>query len=210
MYLYPAHLSTALGIACRFVAILGLSATLPAAQHTDPKREAPVFQLRIWTDQKNYEQGQDIQIHVQLTNVSSKDLFVGKDMWTNASPSRVAVYVTTAVGPSPGHMESSVDGLPPHAFDDFPKAVLKWCFLLSPGYSYSSTTSLRGLVDQSELTPRVYRIRAIYSSFGIDYDTYLNPMLGRPDELRNLKENSWKGDVGSNEIEVKIINRHNK
>jgi len=199
-------ISASWAYACLFFLILAISNVPVVAQAGDPKSEAQVFNLKIWTDRSTYRQGQEVRVHVQLTNISSKEIFVGKDLRTNASPSHLDVYATPLDGRLPsGGVVSAVDGLPPHAFDDFPKAVLNWCFLLPPGYSYGLSTTLRSLVNRSDLTARVYKIRAIYSSFGIDYDVHFNPLLTRPDELTNLLSKSWKGEVESNEIEVRIL-----
>jgi hypothetical protein len=190
------------------VAIIGIavltSIRVPVeAQTPSATNETSVFRLKIWTDQKSYSAQKDFPIHVELTNVSNHDVYVGKDLWTNASPSRVTIAVMPLNGHAIQSWASAVDGVPD--FSDFPKALLKWCFSLPPGYSYGSVTYIGVHVSTTDLIPGSYRIRGTYESSGIDANTYFNPLLGHPAELEQLRPESWKGIVGSNELIIKIV-----
>ena len=124
-------------------------------------------------------------------------------MWTNASPSRVRLSITPADGHSINGSEWAVDGAP--TFQSLPKAVLNWCILLPPGYSYESDTTLQRFVEKSGLTPGLYRVRAVFESGGISADTYFNPLLNKAQELEQLREQDWKGVRGSNALTIRII-----
>jgi hypothetical protein len=78
-------------------------------------------------------------------------------------------------------------------------------FLATVAYSYSSVGRVGGYVSTADLSPGTYKIRAIYESFGIDINTYFNPLLGHPKETARLQSESWKGVIGSNEIVIKIV-----
>jgi hypothetical protein len=60
-------------------------------------------------------------------------------------------------------------------------------------------------VKTADLTPGSYKIRAVYESFGVDTDNYMNPLLGHPKEIARLQSESWKGVIGSNEIVIGIV-----
>ena len=61
----------------------------------------------------------------------------------------------------------------------------------------------------SEFLPGTYKIRARYSSFGVDMDTHLNPILSNAVVLADLMPFSWKGEVASNEITIRIVSHRN-
>jgi len=176
----------------------------PTSSQTVKANDQPaVLRLTIQTDKTQYLQGSDIPVHVRITNVSRRDVIVGRDMWTNASPSRVRLSITPADGHSINGIQGAVDGAP--AFHSLPKAVLNWCILLAPGYSYESDTTFQNFVDRSALTPGLYRVRAVFESAGIDADTYFNPLLSKTKDLEQLRDQDWKGVVGSNELTTKIV-----
>jgi hypothetical protein len=167
--------------------------------------ESIVLQLAIQTDKKTYTQGNRIPIHVQLTNVSRRNVIVGRDMWTNASPSNVQLSVLAVDGHTFGGFGGAVDGVP--SFDGLPKAVLQWCISLPPGYSYGSETTVQNFAQESGLTPGLYKVRASFESRGIDANIYFNPLLGNVKELEGLRAQDWKGVIGSNELTIKIVAR---
>ena len=177
------------------------------AQAPKPANESAIFRFRIWSDQNSYRPREDFPIHVELTNVSSHNVLVGTDLWTNASPSRVTFAVTPIDGHKMGGIRFAVDGgYPPGALpDDFADALLKWCFLLPPQNSYASVERVGNFVNKADLIPGSYKIHAIYESLGVDADTYLNPLLGHPRETARLQTESWKGIIGSNEITIRIM-----
>jgi hypothetical protein len=181
------------------------SCTLAPSQAAKVKDEPAVLRLTIQTEKKSYVRGDTIPIDVQLTNVSTRDIFIGRDIWTNASPSRVRLAVTARDGHMFGGIEGAVDGLAPDAFRDLPKAVLAWCISLPPGYSYGSRTRLQNFVEEASLTPGVYVVRASFESRGIDADSYFNPLLDNPTELGALRAQDWKGVIGSNQLTVRIV-----
>jgi hypothetical protein len=187
------------------VVILASPSRCAVPQTVDTQPEPAVLNLKISSDRLTYVQGDDIRIQIQLQNISRRDIFVGRDLWTNASPS----HVTLSVIPINGHklgggLVGFVDGIPAHAWDDFPKALLAWGFLLPPGYSFGTTTLLPGA---AEFAPGIYKVRAIYSSFGIDTRAHINPLLTNPAELANLMPFSWQGEANSNELRIKIVKR---
>lgn len=194
----------------KILVFAGLSITTAVVLGLPPRARSQsgvkhiVLQLKIWSDEKVYLLREVIPIHVELSNISDHDVFVGKDLWTNASPSRVTLSVTPLDGHAMRGIESAADGLAPGAFDDLPRAVLRWCLLLPPGYSYSSTTRVGNYVEPEDLIPGSYKVRGVYESFGIDSNTYFNPLLGHPEELERLRSESWKGVLGSNEIVIRI------
>jgi hypothetical protein len=190
-------------ISCLCALVLASFCPPTSSQTVKAEDERAVLQLTIQTDKTQYSLGSNIPVHVRVTNVSRRDVIVGRDMWTNASPSRVRLSITPADGHSINGIQWAVDGAP--AFRGLPKAVLNWCILLSPGYSYESDTTLQSFVDRSGLTPGLYRVRAVFESAGIDADTYFNPLLDKPKDLEQLRDQDWKGVVGSNELTIRII-----
>jgi hypothetical protein len=152
-----------------------------SSQMVKAKDEPAVLQLTIQTDKTQYPKGSSVPIHIRVTNVSRRDVIVGRDMWTNASPSRVRLAITPSDGHSINGIQWAVDGAP--ASRGFSEAVLNWCILLPPGYSYESDTTLQSFVERSGLTQGLYRVRAVFESAGIDADTYFNPLLDKPKYL---------------------------
>jgi hypothetical protein len=200
-----AYVPKVLRIACFLCLGVVAPARTISARTIGGGEEEPSLRLRIWTQRGTYIQGHEIPVRVELTNNSSKDVYVGRDFWTNASPGRVRLSVVAMDGHNFPGTESSV-GLPaPVVLSDFPKALLEWCFSLPPGYSYSSSTTLQEFVAGSGLLPGVYKVRAIYVSNGIDTDTVFNPLLGHPDELVSLQAQNWQGEIASNELVIRIV-----
>ncbi len=191
-------------------ALVFLASTLAVAGQTSSgETVSPALQVKISTDKTTYEQGDQIPISLQITNISHRDVLIGKEIWGSWSPSKIFVYVVADDGHSIEGIESFADVLSPNAFDDFPRAVLNWCFALPPGYSYGDNFDLTGIVVQSDLVPGSYRVHLEYSSRGVDADTYFNPLLGHPDELAKLRAESWSGKISSNEITLIIVaHRH--
>ena len=186
---------------CGLVLAIFCPSTSP--QMVKAKNDPTVLQLTIQADKIRYLQGSNIPVHVRLTNVSQRAVLVGRDMWTNASPSRVRLSITPADGHNISGIGTAVDGAPD--FQNVPKAVLNWCISLPPGYSYESDTMMQSFVDGTGLTPGLYRVRAVFESAGIRADTYFNPLLGNAKELEGLRDQDWKGVVGSNELTIRII-----
>lgn len=166
------------------------------------KQMESVLQAKIWTDHRGYSDQDDIPIHFQISNVSSRDVLIGKDLWGSMSPGRVHFIVLPKDGHAVTYLEWAADGLAPHAFADFPLAVVKWCLALSPGYSYETTIPLRQFVNG--LRPGIYTIQAKYSSRGVGADKYFNPLLVNPDERAKFAAESWSGEIVSNEISIRI------
>jgi hypothetical protein len=81
---------------------------------------------------------------------------------------------------------------------------IKWGFLLPGGFSFGTKMS----IGASDLSPGTYKISALYSSFGVDMNTHLNPALSSSAVLASLLPFSWKGDVASNEITIRVIGSH--
>jgi hypothetical protein len=194
-----------LWIVCACVLTLGCCAFAIFAQGKPTGDEDAVLNLKIRTEdaQRVYTERERIRIRVELTNVSSRDVFLGKDMWSWISPSRVTMSVAPADGHAMTGEEGAADGLAPN--HNLAWAILNWCFLLSSGYSYASTTVLR-----SDLTPGTYKVRALFESRGIDSDSFYNPLLNHPEELEKLRSQNWKGIVASNELTIKIVSRDGK
>ncbi len=183
-----------------------LALTLHAQNvHPASPPAATVLRVRVSTDRGTYVTNSDIPISVQITNVGSRDILVGRDLLRNTSPSQLRFYVTAGDGHALSYQRSVVDGLPAHALDDLPRAVLRWCLALDPGYSYGLTIPLQEVVVASDLTPGVYGVHVEYLSSGIDANTYFNPLLGHPDELARLLTESWKGRISSNKITFRIV-----
>jgi len=192
-------------ISCWCVLILSVLCPSAVPQSTKVTDESIVLQLAIQTNKKTYIQGDLIPIHVQLTNVSRRNVIVGRDMWTNASPSNVQLSVRAVDGHTFGGFGGAVDG--PQSFDDLPKAVLQWCVSLPPQYSYGSETSVQNFAQESGLIPGLYKVRASFESRGIDANIYFNPLLGNVKELEGLRAQDWKGVIGSNELTIRIVAR---
>jgi hypothetical protein len=158
-----------------------------------------VFRLRIRSDRPSYEVGVNIPIHVEVINVSSQEVFVGRNLWMNFSPSRVTLFVTRIDGPNnvPGE-GGAADGVGPSG--DLTQAMMNWVVLLPPGYSYGATTGL-----QKNLKPGTYKVRALFRSSGIDTNSFYNPLVQHPDELEKFRAQNWKGEVYSNDLTIRIV-----
>jgi hypothetical protein len=164
----------------------------------------PVLRVRISTGQNIYKKNADVPLFVEITNVGSSDILIGRDLLSNASPSQVRFYVTPEDGHALSYHLGAVDGLPAHALDDLPRAVLRWCLVLEPDYSYGVTIPLQAVVVASGLVPGIYHVHVEYLSSGMDANTYFNPLLGHPDELARFLTESWKGHISSNKITFRI------
>ncbi|MFY9751505.1 MAG: hypothetical protein WAJ92_02610, partial [Candidatus Acidiferrales bacterium] len=175
-----------------------------AAQSTPPTDRVRDLHIRIWLDQASYSEGAVVPVHVQITNASKTDVYLGRNMWTNDSPSRVRLIVIPLDRHPMKGVENAVDIARPGGVEDMPKRILSWCISLPSGYSYSSSTSLQNFVARDGLIPGVYKIRAIFESSGLDVNSYFNPFLDHQDQLANLLPNSWKGELKSNEVILKI------
>jgi hypothetical protein len=191
-------------------ALLATLVTFAFALHAQSVRPAPPssppeLHLRISTARHTYKNNSEIPISVQITNIGSRNILVGRDLLRNTSPSQLAFYVTPADRHALSYEHSVVDGLPAHALDDLPSAILRWCLSLQPGYSYGVTIPLDDVVVASGLTPGVYHVHVEYISSGIDENTYFNPLLGHPDELAHFLDDGWKGRISSNKITFKIV-----
>ena len=168
-------------------------------------RVSAVLRLKIWTEDRKhaYAERYKIPIHIELTNVTSRDVFIGRDVWSNIYPS----HVTLIVMPTDGHAMTgeagNVDGL--GLSDDLAKAMLNCCFLLPPGNSYGSTSALR-----QDLAPGTYKVRAVFESEGIESGSFYNPLLNHPQELEKFRSQNWKGIVVSNDLTVRIVSRDGK
>jgi hypothetical protein len=193
-------------VVCSCVATLAASGLPAFAQTVGGTNQDVSLRLEISTNQRTYPKGEQVSVHVRLTNVSSHDVFVGRDMWTNASPSRVTLSVSSVDGHPLTGWDWAGDG-PPSDPVDIAKAMLKWCLLLPPKYSYSSSTTLQSFVSGSGLVPGTYKIRAIYSSSGIDANVYFNPLINNPDERTRFRDENWSGEIASNEVVVDIVDR---
>jgi hypothetical protein len=190
-------------ILCVYALVLTIFCPSTSSQTAKTNSGPVALQLTIQADKIRYLQGSNIPIHARLTNVGQRAVIVGRDMWTNASPSRVRLSITPVDGHKIGGTAGAVDGAPD--FEDVPKAVLNWCISLPPGYSYESDTMMQSFVDGAGLTPGLYRVRAVFESSGIRADTYFNPLLGNTKELEALRDQDWKGVVGSNEMTFTIV-----
>ena len=180
--------------------------TLPGmAQTKRGKTEAPPLRLRIWAERKIFKQGEKIPIHVELTNVSHHDVFIGRELWTNASPSRVEFFVMLSDGRNVTGRGSAKDNLAAGAKADFAEALLKWCVLLPAGYSYGTSAALQEFVSAAELVPGTYKIEAQYASAGLKADTRLNPLLSHPDEQAKLEAEDWTGQISARAITIRIV-----
>ncbi|MGA7917815.1 MAG: hypothetical protein WCA00_21445 [Candidatus Acidiferrales bacterium] len=191
---------------CVFCALSLVSCVLAKfAQAGGRNDEGTVLELKIWTEggRHTYAERETIPLHAEITNVSSHDVLVGRNLWTNVSPSRVEVSVIPTDGHAMIGESGAVDGPPPN--DDLTKAMLNWVLLLSSGYSFGSVTTLR-----SDLAPGSYKVRAVFTSDGIDSGSFYNPLLHHPDEAEKFRPQSWKGDIASNELTIRIVARNHK
>lgn len=192
-------------ISCWCVLILSVFCQPGVSQSTNVNDETGVLQLTILTDKKVYAEGDNIPIHAQVTNVSRRDVFIGRDMWTNASPSHTWLAITAIDGHKFGGVAGAADIWSP--MDDLPREVLRWCILLPPGYSYGSNTFVQSFARADGLIPGAYKVRAIFESRGIDANIYFNPLLGNAKELEGLRAQDWKGQIRSNELTIRIVAR---
>ena len=171
------------------------------AQTAPGKKPEVPLRLEISSARRVYAKRTPIPVRVQISNISSRDVLIGRDLWGNGSPSRVTLFASARDGHPLGSVVSFADGFP---VEDHTKEVLRWCISLRPGYSYSATTTLQNFIASSDLKPGTYTIRAGYSSGGMDADLYFNPLLSFPEELAKLKPESWSGELTSNEITITI------
>jgi hypothetical protein len=176
----------------------------PASPQTNTKTDNQAeLQVKISTESSKYIQGDDVPIHIQITNVGRRSIYIGRDFWNNDSPSRMRLSVKARDGHAMQGVQGSVGGLAPGAFKRLPKAAIDWCLSLTPGYSYGTNTNVQGFVGP--LIPGTYQVNAIFESSGIDSHTYLNPLLGNPEELAAFVPGNWKGLVTSNELTITVV-----
>jgi hypothetical protein len=176
----------------------------PASPQTNTKTDNQAeLQVKISTESSKYIQGDDVPIHIQITNVGRRSIYIGRDFWNNDSPSRMRLSVKARDGHAMQGVQGSVGGLAPGAFKRLPKAAIDWCLSLTPGYSYGTNTNVQGFVGP--LIPGTYQVNAIFESSGIDSHTYLNPLLGNPEELAAFLPGNWKGLLTSNVLTITIV-----
>jgi hypothetical protein len=179
-------------------------ATSPASPQPNNKTDNQEdLQVKISTERTKYLQGDDVPIHLQITNVGRRSIYIGRDFWSNDSPSRMTLSVKARDGHAMQGFQGSVDGLAPGAFKRLPKAAVDWFVSLMPGYSYGTNTIVQGFVGPS--IPGTYQVKAIFESSGVDSNTYLNPLLGNPEELAAFLPGNWKGLVTSNELTITVV-----
>jgi hypothetical protein len=194
------------GIRAGWVAMLMVAGWAPwAMAQAKPAKSEPPLRLRIWAERKIYKQGERIPIHVELTNVSGHDVFIGRELWTNASPARMKLFVVLSDGREVSGRNAAAEKLPAPAARDFADALLKWSVLLPAGYSYSSAVALQEFLSASDLVPGTYKIYAQYTSAGIKADTVFNPLSNRPDEQAKLQAADWAGQISANTITIRIV-----
>jgi hypothetical protein len=194
------------GIRAGCVVLLMIAGWAPwAMAQAKPAKSEPPLRLRIWTERKIYKQGETIPIHVELTNVSNHDVFIGRDLWTNASPSRVKLFLVLSDGRDISGRNAAAEKLREPAAKDFADALLKWSVLLPAGYSYSSSAALQEFVNASDLVPGTYKIDAQHTSAGIKADTDFNPLLSHPDEQAKLQSEDWTGQISANTLTIRIV-----
>lgn len=182
---------------------LWVSAMVAHAQSPFQQKTDGPLRLEISSSRQTYTQGEAIPIRVEISNVSSHDVLIGRDMWGIGSPSRTALHVTARDGHHMNYLDSRAENLP-SPVEDLSRAVLKWCMFLPPGYHYSTSISLQAFVTSSDLVPGTYNVRAQYSTSGVDAKLYFNPLLEHPEELATLKSESWSGEITSNEVKITI------
>jgi hypothetical protein len=157
------------------------------------------IRLSIATDQgrSQFLVGDKISITATLVNVGPRELLLGRDLWNSASPSRISLIVIPADGHSrTGEMGAS-DGFAPNT--NVAVSVLNFWLMLAPGYSYGSATVL----DPDR--PGVYRVKATFTSEGIETNSFYNPIRQQSEESSKLQAQNWKGTVASNELTIKIL-----
>jgi hypothetical protein len=175
------------------------------AQTTGSAHDSAPLELTISTDHKVYTKVDDIAIHVRLRNISNRDVFVGRDIWTCSSSGCVSVRVRSLNGRPLNTWMIVGDGFPPDAsLIQLPKEVLEWGLLLAPGFSYGYDAKGAGRVEPSEMLPGSYEFSAEYDSRGIEADHYMNPFLAHPDVMATLQEQNWKGQIVSNHLIIRI------
>ena len=192
-------------ISCCCLLILSTFCSPAASQNANVHDESDVLQLTIQTDKKVYTEENNIPIHAQVTNVSRRDVFIGREMWTNDSPSHAWLAITAVDGHHFEGLAGAVDIVA--AIDDLPREVLRGCISLPPGHSYGSNTFVQNYAQAAGLIPGLYKVRAIFESRGIDANTYFNPLLGNAKELEGLRPQDWKGLIQSNELTIRIVAR---
>jgi hypothetical protein len=193
------------GLALLLVAVCIFTPTL-VAQSDDVTHNLPPLELTISTDHKIYTTVDEIPIHIQLKNTSEREVFVGRDLWSNASAGCVTVTIMDLSGRPQTGIMTAVDGLRPNAsLVQLPKEVLRWGLLLPPGFSYGYDRKATDYVEWSDLLPGSYKVTAAYESRGVDADNYMNPFLAHPDVVATLQEQNWKGQIASNQLIVRIV-----
>ena len=145
--------------------------------------------------------GDSIPIHAEITNVSSHDLLIGRNLWMNDSPSHITLFVTPTGSSNTMPGESgAVDGLGPG--QNLAKSMLDWFLLLAPGNSYGAGAGLL-----RDLGIGTYKVRAIFESSGIDSDSRYNPLRLHPEELEKFRAQNWEGIIVSNDLTFRIVPR---
>jgi hypothetical protein len=118
----------------------------PASPQTNTKTDNQAeLQVKISTERAKYIQVDDVPTHIQITNVGRRNIYIGRDFWTNDSPSRMTLSAKARDGHAMQGVQGSVGGLAPGAFKRLPKAAVDWRLSLMPGCSYVPTQAFKAL-----------------------------------------------------------------
>jgi len=197
----------------RLFAILGLFSSLALLvcvrdcfSHTLPEPKPPL-ELRLSLRMNTFRIGEPIEIDVRLVNKGNEPLFVGSGM------PEIADWIYSLhldVSDSRGNRCAQSIMLPPFvrapdADEGFTNSLVRRWLVLFPSYFYGTTTVLDMETVECLRKPGRYRIRAFYSSMGMDADLYYNPLASQPTEVAKLPFKSWKGTIESNPIWITVL-----
>jgi hypothetical protein len=128
-----------------FALVLVACAAIGATGETLAANDAgPVLELKISTDRTRFAAGDSIPIHAEITNVSSHDLLIGRNLWMNDSPSHITLFVTPTGGSNTMPGESgAVDGLGPG--QNLAKSMLDWFLLLALETAMAPAQGFQGI-----------------------------------------------------------------
>jgi len=162
--------------------------------------------VRLSLQKKTYTVGENIQVRVQIENLSDQPIVVS-NLISN-SDNREG-YVEFTLSDKAGRREFPQTRLIADALAPFPQQpdwhlILGRWIVLYPNCSMTSHLSVDGATFPFLSKPGRYRLSGAYSSAGLAYPTNYRSLGLNEEDVRSLKFSAWSGKVHSNAVWITI------
>jgi hypothetical protein len=157
--------------------------------------------------------GETLQLRVEFWNTGNKDFFLCKDI---LEPSLGCSLKLTFEPHGKGEARGSAGDCVPWGMrknpaknaSAFEKEMLRRWVLLQPKHFYGTVIPLYRDSNNHELEePGTYRLRGGFTSGGMLSTASCNELIAYPEEVAQLPAESWKGQVETNTIVIRVITK---